>query len=293
MTPITSRTSRGSDDAPRRRGARSAVVVAALALTLLVGACGTGAPVTEVARPTGGTTDAQRVMAVADAARARGDMATAAALFRRASELDPESAAPLLAFAEIARHVDRIPDAIAAYERAIALAPGNADALTGLGKALVASGQAADAIAAFESALALRPADADALNGLGVALDRLGDHEAAQQRYIDGLEIAPDDFPLSNNLAFSLAITGAYADAIRILSGLAAAPSTNARIRQNLALVHGLAGNVDEAAEIARSDLGEDAVRNNLAYYARLRAMSKTERAAEILSAFGSLAVDR
>ena len=266
-------------------------------MTLLVGACAPIETATEEARPTASKTepktDTQRVMAVADAARARGDMATAAALFARASELDPESAAPVLAFAEIARHMDRFADAFAAYERAIALAPGNPDALASLGKALLASGRAADAIVAFEGALALRPADAQVLNGFGIALDRFGDHEAAQQRYIDGLEIAPDDFALSNNLAFSLAITGAYADAIRFLSRLAAAPSANARIRQNLALVHGLAGNLDEAAEFARADLDEDAVSNNLAYYARLRAMPAAARATEILSAFGSLAEDR
>ena len=270
-----------------------AAAAAGLAMTLFIGACGPIETAAVEAPPTEHKTDAQLVMALADTARARGDMAAAAALFARASELDPESAAPVLAFAEIARHMDRFADAFAAYERAIALAPGNPEALVGLGKALVAAGRATDAIAAFEGALALSPDDADALNGLGVALDRLGDHEAAQQRYIDGLEIAPDDFVLSNNLAFSLAITGAYADAIRILSRLAAAPSANARIRLNLALVHGLAGNVDEAAEFARADLAEDSVRNNLAYYARLREMPATERAAEILSAFGPRAEDR
>src|SRR6185437_13081346 len=48
-------------------------------------------------------------------------------------------------------------------------------------------------------------------------------------------------------------------------------------------LVLGLAGRSEDAAQVARIDLDEKAVRSNLAYYAELRALSPAARAQAIL----------
>jgi hypothetical protein len=64
---------------------------------------------------------------------------------------------------------------------------------------------------------------------------------------------------------------------------MAAAPEADSKQRQNLALVFGLAGELDQAAAIARIDLGEDAVRSNLAYYETLKAMPPVLRVRAIM----------
>ena len=74
-----------------------------------------------------------------------------------------------------------------------------------------------------------------------------------------------------------------HAGVRRVLAEIAGDPGATARNRQNLALVYGLAGDVEKAAEIGRLDLDESEVRNNLAYYARLRALPAADRSAAIL----------
>ncbi len=96
------------------------------------------------------------------------------------------------------------------------------------------------------------------------------------------MKSAPSTLKLRNNLALSLALTGDFDEAARILREIAADPLATVRNRQNLALVYGLAGQPAKAARIARMDLGEAAVRNNLAYYETLRALSGQAKAAAV-----------
>ena len=85
----------------------------------------------------------------------------------------------------------------------------------------------------------------------------------------------------------SLALAGAFDESIEMLRELAAAPGATPRVRQNLALVYGLAGQPERAAAVARIDLDEASVRNNLAYYQALRGLSGRSRAAAILGRHG------
>jgi len=102
-----------------------------------------------------------------------------------------------------------------------------------------------------------------------------------------GMERSPDDVNLRNNLALSLALAGAFDESIEMFRELAAAPGATPRVRQNLALVCGLAGQSEQAATVARIDLDDASVRNNLAYYQTLRGLSGRSRAAAILGRHG------
>ncbi|MCH8038427.1 MAG: hypothetical protein IIC53_15070, partial [Proteobacteria bacterium] len=82
-------------------------------------------------------------------------------------------------------------------------------------------------------------------------------------------------------------LTGDFDEATRILREIAADPLATVRNRQNLALVYGLAGQPAKAAKIARMDLDEAAVRNNLAYYETLRALSGHAKATAVLGRYG------
>jgi len=74
-----------------------------------------------------------------------------------------------------------------------------------------------------------------------------------------------------NNLGLSLALSGAYDDAVAQLSMLTLERGATPRMRQNLALALGLKGDATNAARILRADLGEDAISTNLQYYEAVR----------------------
>lgn len=127
-------------------------------------------------------------------------------------------------------------------------------------------GRANLAVPQYEAALQINPKDFDAYIGLGVALNLTGQHKKAENRYLDGLELAPDQLPLRNNLALSLALGGNTQEAIGILKQIVADPAARPRHRLNLALVYGLAGQLEQAAAIAKRDLKPSQIKNNLAY---------------------------
>ena len=107
--------------------------------------------------------------------------------------------------------------------------------------------------------------------GLGVAYDMIGDAREAQVHYRMGLQLAPNNVTLLNNLGLSLALSGDLPGSIDLLLRVVASAAATARHRQNLALAYGLSGQIEQAAAVARQDLDEEAVANNLAYYAILR----------------------
>jgi hypothetical protein len=78
---------------------------------------------------------------------------------------------------------------------------------------------------------------------------------------------------LRNNLGLSLALSGQHAEALELLRRLVDEPGAKARNRQNLALAYALAGDLVAAERISRLDLDEEAVQNNLGYFAALAAV--------------------
>ena len=214
------------------------------------------------------------LMRAGEASRQRGEYAAAAAFFRRAQDADPKSVEPLIGMGEAlaAGGVGR--EAAESFRRALAIDEKNTRALRGLGNALVAQDQADLAIEQFEKALAIDPRDYRAYSGLGVAYNSLADHDKAQEFYYAGLEIAPNDTVLRNNLGLSLAFAGHYKGAIEILRPLALRPGATARDRQNLALVYGLSGDVEQAKKFSRLDMDSREVERNLSYYAALRSIA-------------------
>lgn len=232
------------------------------------------------------------LMRVAASTAAAGDLATAASLYRRAHELEPFRVDALVAlgrtFASLGAH-DKAAKAFrsaidAAYlstDNKIQAAP---EAAHGLGNALVAMDQPKAAITQYEHAITVRDA-ARTYNGIGVAYDMLGQHQAAQAYYRTGLEVDPGDLGLMNNLGLSLAVVGRHDEAIVVLRKAAHSPKAGPRQRLNLALAYGLAGRTRDAAQVASGELDDAAVRNNLVYYATLRAM-KDKRS--VLRAIGT-----
>lgn len=221
---------------------------------------------------------------VGDAMLAAGDFSSAVTAYRHAAQLDPRDPVPLARLGTALASAHAYTEAADAYRQALALAPKDPGIHRGLGSVLLAVGKPAVALTHLEAARA-KGEEPSLLNAIGVADDLLGRHEEAQKSYRAGLRLSPGHVGIRNNLGLSQALAGDYKAAIATLSELVKSPAATPRQRQNLALAYGLAGDSDHAAAIARLDLGEAEVKNNLAYYELLRGLDDKARAAAILAA--------
>ena len=228
---------------------------------------------------------ADTMIKVADETRAGGDLGNAVGLYRRAHELAPSNPVPLARAGETLAQMQSYTEAADAYQAALSIAPGDPELHRGFANVLLALGKPQLALAHLEIAASKNTGDPRIFNALGVAHDLGGRHDLAQQDYRQGLALAPDQVSLRNNLGLSQALSGDFNGAIATLSDLVSRPGATARNRQNLALVYGLAGDNTHAALVARSDLDEAAVRNNLAYFTLLRSLDDVGRTAAILGA--------
>lgn len=255
-----------------------------LSLLLVTGCSGMVPTMPEIKKDNADSRSAQ-MLRIANTTRQGGDLASALSLYRRAHAMAPEDLAPLIAIGEVAYGLGEYEQSANAYDQAASRAPDNAQVQLGYGKTLISMDQPEKAIDHYQKAIAINPGDHRGYNGYGVALDMLGRHEEAQSQYTKGLSQAPDAVSLSNNLALSMAFDGHYEQAIQILNVLADDPLSTPRLRQNMALIYGLAGLEDKAAMMASKDLDPQGVENNLAYYRQLRDLSSKDRAHAV---FGS-----
>ena len=256
---------------------------AAVILTLLLAGCQLPGQCPQTAAAADHSDSEDKLLRVADDTRARGDPATALTLYRRLHEERPSDPEPLARIGSTLAQLKDYTNATEAWREAIARAPNDPSYRRGLAGVLLSLGQPEPAIPELEIAVTARPDDPRLLNTLGVAHDMLGRHDLAQEDYRKGLRLAPHDVGLRNNYGLSQALSGDFGGAIATLTEVVNDPTSPPRYRLNLALVYGLAGDAENASAIARGSLPEDAVRNNLAYYAMLRGMDDRARIAAIL----------
>lgn len=260
--------------AAKRSGARSPVLAALAALAL--SACATDPytaalhdiPARATASP---AANADALMQTAAHSLAAGDIATASTLYRRAHQAQPEALEPLIGLGQALSALGSPEEVAKAYRAALARDPDRTEARNGLGRALLALDQPSLALPQFEEVLRTDPDSIRGLSGIGTTLDMVGDHREAQRLYRRALELDPGNLGVLNNLGLSLALSGDFGAAIETLRKVAADGAATARHRQNLALVLGVAGRTADAAAVARLDLGEREVQQQLVYYAGLR----------------------
>jgi len=268
--------------------ARQAPLRVALCALLLAG-CTTGGPQGVGDRAgrqdpatVAGDVSSSAVLRIADSLRASGDLSTAISFYRRAIQIDPNQVKPYIGLGETLLAAGYANQAAESFRAALSMAPDNADATRGLGMTLVALDKPTEAAEMLNKSINTAPSPR-AFSALGVAENLMGNTAAATEAFKHGLALAPEDLDLLNNYGLSQALAGDYDGAIATLHRVATDPRASSRNRLNLALVLGLAGRSEDAAQVARIDLDEKAVRSNLAYYAELRALSPAARAQAIL----------
>jgi Flp pilus assembly protein TadD len=220
------------------------------------------------------------LLRLASSTRASGDPSAAVNIYQQAIALDRDRIDAYVLLGDTMVELKQYNEAATIYEQALGRDSNNLAAHRGYARALLGLNRPEAAIVHYQAVLAHDPGDVQAHNGLGVAYDLSGQHDAAAAAYRAGLEVAPDSMLLRNNLGLSLSLAGHHKEAIELLRALADEPGANARNRQNLALAYGLAGDLVAAERVSRLDLDEEAVQNNLAYYAALAAVEDERKQA-------------
>ena len=259
---------------------RPGAVVAACAL-LALSACAPNTVRTPLA-PAMRTSEAQAadeqsrygtLLRMASSTRSAGDSAAAVQLYRQAVTIEPSRPEAYVLLGETLIELEAYQEAARTFEEALRKDAESSAAHRGYGRSLVGLRRPETAIGHYQAATTLAPQDIQAWNGLGVAYDMTGDHASAETAYRKGLDVAPDSMLIRNNLGLSLALAGRHDAGIEMLGSVVDDPGARARNRQNLALAYGLKGDLAAAERISRIDLANDAVENNLAYYASIRAI--------------------
>ncbi len=192
-------------------------------------------------------------------------------------EKDKANAKIGFAYADNLQRLGQMPTAAGILKTVADSNMGNAAIQAEAGKRLLGVGAAPDAIAVLERAVQLNPADWQSLSALGSAYDQTTQHAEAREKYKAALALKPDAIGVHNNLAMSYALQGQLPEAEKMLRELMnGAGSSNAKVRQNLALVVGLQGRFDEARSIASKDLPPDEVDANLAYLQQMLSQPNT-----------------
>lgn len=176
---------------------------------------------------------------------------------------DREAAAALpRALRELGRHQE----AAEAAERALVVQPDNVEVLLEAGRAHIARGQAFYGIAALEKAAQLAPRDWRPLSLLGVAYEQVRRPEDAADAWARGLALSPENPAILTNMAMGPMTSGDLATAEGLLRRAAVSPEAGLQVRQNLALVLGLRGELGEAERMLRRDLPPEMADANLAW---------------------------
>lgn len=120
-----------------------------------------------------------------------------------------------------------------------------------LGRSYLAANKPTEAAQSFVRSADYAPeTEAAPLAALGLAFDRLESHAQAQEAYEIALQRDPNRVSTLSNYGLSLALTGQLHQAEAALRKAVDLPGADVRVRQNLALILGLQGRIDEMAAV-------------------------------------------
>ncbi len=189
-----------------------------------------------------------------------------AAFWSAEVEADPRDAEAGVGLSQALRTLGRYDEAADAVGRVLVATPNDQEALLESARVQVARGEGFFAIEPAKAAAAAAPRDWRPLTLLGVAYEQSKRDDEALAAHRQAVALAPNEAAPAANLAMYLAGHGDLPGAEALLRKAATLPSSTIQIRQNLALVVGLQGRVDEAEKLARQDLPPQVVDNNLAW---------------------------
>jgi Flp pilus assembly protein TadD len=201
------------------------------------------------------------------------------ASYRERFRANPKDVDAALQYARALRATGQRSQAVAVLEQASIAQPGNKALLAGYGRALADNGNFQQAFDVLGQAHSPEDPDWRILSAQGAALDQLDRHDEARQYYASALKIAPDEPSVLSNLGLSYLLSKDLSKAEEALRRAQSRPSSDARVRTNLAVVVGLQGRVAEAETIAKADLPPEEAAASVASLKRLLSRKEGARA--------------
>lgn len=198
------------------------------------------------------------------AAAQRSEPLARMAFWSREFDLDAQDAEAGAALSAALRALGRFGEATEVAERALTLKPGHLDSLLELARAQIARNQGFYAIEPARKAQTAAPKDWRAPSLLGVAYEQVGRGTEARAAWEQALRLSPDNPAVLANMAMAMATTGDLPGAEALLRRAAAQKGAGVKVRQNLVLVLGLQGKMQEAERLAREDLPPEVASANL-----------------------------
>jgi Flp pilus assembly protein TadD len=189
-----------------------------------------------------------------------------AAFWAREVDADQTDADARLKLAKALRALGKYEEAGENADQLLVMQPNNYEALLESARDRIAQNHGFYAIDPAQRAAALQPHDWRPISLQAVALEQSDRDSEALAAHQKALAMAPDNPATLSNLGMYYATHGDQAQAEALLRRAADAPGAGAQERQNLALVLGMAGRIDEAERLQRQDLPPQTVSNNLAY---------------------------
>ncbi|ALK10535.1 tetratricopeptide repeat protein [Blastochloris viridis] len=156
--------------------------------------------------------------------------------------------------------------AVAVLQQATLRNPKDKAVAGAYGRSLADNGQFEPALEALSRAHSPDQPDWRILNVQGAVLDQMGRNADARKVYQQALTISPEEPAVLSNLGLSHMLSRELSQAEAVLRRAAEQPRTDARIRQNLALVIGLQGRFEEAERLVSKDLPPTEAQANVAY---------------------------
>jgi Flp pilus assembly protein TadD len=187
----------------------------------------------------------------------------------------PYDADAAIRYAQALRAIGQRAQAAAVLEQTSLRDPKNPVLLGAFGRALADAGKYGQALEVLNRAHSPDQPDWRILSVQGAVLDQMGRHEEARRYYASALRLAPDEPSVLSNLGLSYALSKDLKQAEATLRRAEGGPRMDPRVRQNLALVVGLQGRFAEAETIARADLPPEEAAANVAYLKQMLAQPK------------------
>jgi Flp pilus assembly protein TadD len=189
-----------------------------------------------------------------------------AAFWAREVDADQTDVDARMKLTKALRALGRYNEAADAADQLLVLQPNNLEALLESARARLGANQGFYAIDPLQRAQALAPRDWRPVSLLAIALEQSDRDSEALQAHLKALSLAPDNPATLTNLGMFYATHDDPDRAEPLLRKAAEAPGAGIQERQNLALVLGLQGRIDEAERLARHDLPPTMVQNNINY---------------------------
>ena len=224
----------------------------------------------------------ERFMNLAADLHKRGDHATAAGLYEKATQLPQAQLEAWLKLGETRLANGDARGAERAYQQALERQPDSAAALLGLGSAQLRQGKLDRAVTVLTQASA-QPDQPEAFNRLGIAQMLRGKPDAAQAAFNRSLALAPNDLDTRCNLALAYALGDKPQQALDTVHGVVESARALPRHQRNALLISVLAGREENIRALGLDDISSAEREKLLVEARRIKAITDPQAQAREL----------